>query len=243
MSIDEPERDGSVRIESFEVKPERLSPVNAPAKVRLCWSVRGAEQVILSGHGEVSPVQVRGLVLCVETTTTFVLTAYGSGFSEIASRCARVTVEPALSERRIPFDAIALWSGRPSDVPAGWRLCDGTGDTPDLTDRFVVGAGAALPAGKHDEGDHGTHAVQLVFRGVTGSDGEHRHKRPSGWEGVEAGKGDDVVGVNFEGHVHLSEAGRHRHALQDAVKHETAAGDALKPQWYALCYIKRVGPP
>ena len=33
-------------------------------------------------------MQVRGLVLCVETTTTFVLTAYGSGFSEIASKCA-----------------------------------------------------------------------------------------------------------------------------------------------------------
>ncbi len=240
-SIDAPERDGSVRIESFEVRPERLSGLDAPAKVRLCWSVRGAKQVVLSGHGAVPPVQVRGLVLSVETTTAFVLTAYGSGFSEVASKRACVTVEPALGERRIPIGAIALWSGRPSDVPAGWRLCDGSGGTPDLTDRFVVGAGEGLPAGRRGEGDHGTHALQLVFRGVTGAGGAHRHERPHGWEVVEAGKGDDVVGISFEGHTHLSEAGDHHHDLQATVDHETARGAALKPRWYALCYIKRIG--
>jgi microcystin-dependent protein len=36
---------------------------------------------------------------------------------------------------------IMLWSGSTSSVPSGWRLCDGGGGTPDLRDRFVVGAG------------------------------------------------------------------------------------------------------
>jgi len=36
---------------------------------------------------------------------------------------------------------ITLWSGAIVDIPAGWHLCDGTAGTPDLQDRFVVGAG------------------------------------------------------------------------------------------------------
>jgi hypothetical protein len=35
---------------------------------------------------------------------------------------------------------IVLWSGAIADVPPGWGLCDGSQGTPDLRDRFVVGA-------------------------------------------------------------------------------------------------------
>ena len=36
---------------------------------------------------------------------------------------------------------IMLWSGSEASIPAGWLLCDGTSSTPNLQDRFVVGAG------------------------------------------------------------------------------------------------------
>lgn len=36
---------------------------------------------------------------------------------------------------------IVLWSGAVGSIPAGWQLCNGTNGTPDLRDRFVVGAG------------------------------------------------------------------------------------------------------
>jgi len=36
---------------------------------------------------------------------------------------------------------ILLWHGAIVDIPDEWRLCDGTGGTPDLQDRFIVGAG------------------------------------------------------------------------------------------------------
>lgn len=38
--------------------------------------------------------------------------------------------------------AIGLWSGTVGSIPSGWYLCDGNNGTPDLTDRFVVGAGS-----------------------------------------------------------------------------------------------------
>lgn len=36
---------------------------------------------------------------------------------------------------------IVIWSGAVVDIPAGWALCDGNNNTPDLRDKIVVGAG------------------------------------------------------------------------------------------------------
>ncbi len=36
---------------------------------------------------------------------------------------------------------IGIWSGAIIDIPAGFALCDGNNGTPDLRDRFIVGAG------------------------------------------------------------------------------------------------------
>ena len=37
---------------------------------------------------------------------------------------------------------IILWSGSIASIPAGFALCDGASGTPDLRDRFIVGAGS-----------------------------------------------------------------------------------------------------
>ena len=39
----------------------------------------------------------------------------------------------------VPKGVIVMWSG--ATVPTGWALCDGTNGTPDLRNRFIVGAG------------------------------------------------------------------------------------------------------
>ena len=35
-----------------------------------------------------------------------------------------------------------IWSGSAVSIPSGWQLCDGTNGSPDLRDKFVVGAGS-----------------------------------------------------------------------------------------------------
>jgi hypothetical protein len=47
----------------------------------------------------------------------------------------------------IPTGIISLWYGATGAIPAGWYLCDGTNGTPDLRDRFVVGAGNSYAVG------------------------------------------------------------------------------------------------
>ena len=41
----------------------------------------------------------------------------------------------------VPSGAIILWSGASNAIPSGYVLCDGNNNTPNLQDRFVVGAG------------------------------------------------------------------------------------------------------
>ena len=47
----------------------------------------------------------------------------------------------------IPVGVITLWSGSIASIPSGWALCNGSAGTPDLRDRFVVGAGSTYAVG------------------------------------------------------------------------------------------------
>jgi hypothetical protein len=49
----------------------------------------------------------------------------------------------AFVQAAIPSGIITMWSGSTASVPSGWFLCDGNNGTPDLRDRFVVGAGSS----------------------------------------------------------------------------------------------------
>jgi microcystin-dependent protein len=43
----------------------------------------------------------------------------------------------------VPSGVIVMWSGSIASIPSGWVLCNGSNSTPDLRDRFVIGAGSA----------------------------------------------------------------------------------------------------
>lgn len=47
----------------------------------------------------------------------------------------------------IPSGTICLWSGSSDTIPSDWVLCNGENGTPDLRDRFVVGAGNSYTVG------------------------------------------------------------------------------------------------
>ena len=52
----------------------------------------------------------------------------------------------------VPKGIIVIWSGSLDDIPNGWVLCDGNNGTPDLTRRFIVGAGNGIYT--HYKGGH-----------------------------------------------------------------------------------------
>ncbi len=66
----------------------------------------------------------------------------------------------SLSPSALPAGVIVMWSGSLDSIPAGWALCDGSNGTPDLSNRFVLGAG------------------NEDYLGSTGGSRTHRHRIP-----------------------------------------------------------------
>lgn len=85
----------------------------------------------------------------------------------------------------IPTGMISLWYGSIGSVPSGWYLCDGTNGTPDLRDRFVVGAGStysvAATGGSKDAVlvSH-THTATVTDPGHTHAQGGNGSVTPGG---------------------------------------------------------------
>jgi len=60
-----------------------------------------------------------------------------------------------------PAGIIVMWSGSIASVPGGWHLCDGSIGTPDLRDRFVVGAGTSYAVGGTGGAVNHSHAITV----------------------------------------------------------------------------------
>lgn len=86
-------------------------------------------------------------------------------------------VQGATGATGIPAGLIAIWSGPSLTIPEGWVLCDGNNGTPDLRDKFVIGA-QALNVGFQGGATTHQHANALTTEGgahTHASDGGHQH--------------------------------------------------------------------
>ena len=74
---------------------------------------------------------------------------------------------------------IALWHSTLGSIPKGWVLCDGNNGTPDLTDKFIMGADSGNPPGSSGGSVNHTHPFTsdshrhsfLAGSGLTGGPG------------------------------------------------------------------------
>ena len=111
-----------------------------------------------------------------------------------------IGTQPA-SGATIPAGLIAMWSGSIGSIPSGWYLCDGSNGTPNLTDRFIIGAGSTYAV----NGTGGVSSVTLTTSNMpahthtaTVTDPTHSHViatpvtgltsgGSSGWQGTNTG--------------------------------------------------------
>jgi microcystin-dependent protein len=120
----------------------------------------------------------------------------------------------------VPTGGIIMWSGSIANIPSGFALCDGTSGTPDLTDRFVVGAGGS----DYNVGDTGgQEEVQLSVAELP----SHKHDFTAFTVGSQSGSG------TFESRFDLA---------GETPQTENTGGDQPhenRPPYYALAYIMK----
>jgi microcystin-dependent protein len=66
----------------------------------------------------------------------------GTTTTQVATTAFAATAATNAANASFPIGGIIMWSGSIGTIPAKWQLCDGTNGTPDLRNRFIVGAGS-----------------------------------------------------------------------------------------------------
>ena len=167
-----------------------------------------------------------------------------------------ITATEFIGDGAVPVGTIIMWSGSIPDIPTEWALCDGTNGTPDLRDRFVVGAGDNYAVG--DTGGEAMHTLTLAefpshkHTGTTTSNGSHwhyvaRNQSANGGGTSLAYKRTDLGWHSYDMWRHSSNAnwgltnhaGNHSHSFTTL---NTGGGQAHenRPPYYTLAYIMRV---
>lgn len=80
--------------------------------------------------------------------------AYHALYAEFATTAEKLVKPP------VPSGAIMMWYGNIAEIPEGWALCNGLNGTPDLRDKFTVGAGREYNIG--DTGGEKTHILTIA---------------------------------------------------------------------------------
>ena len=139
----------------------------------------------------------------------------------------------------VPRGCILLWSGSTSTIPGGWALCNGQNGTPDLRDRFVVGAGSTYAVAAKG----GATTVTLTTSQIPShthsiaSDGDHTHTVSFSAQGSNTSQSALTNSSSGGSSRTTSSSGAHTHTAGSS-----GGGGAHEnlPPYYALCYIMKV---
>jgi hypothetical protein len=80
-----------------------------------------------------------------------------------------------IMEAILPVGAVVPWAGSESEIPTGWAICDGNNTTPDLRDRFVIGAGSTYTLGQTCGVSSKSVASGISLQGATVPLAAHTH--------------------------------------------------------------------
>jgi len=109
----------------------------------------------------------------------------------------------------VPTGTILIWFGAIVDIPAGFVICDGDNNTPNLQDNFIMGAGATYAPGAAGGTVSHTHCGETM----------HTHYLS---EDADVAAGTDIGEYTTE---------------PEAVGNTGSAGTL--PSYYALAYIMK----
>jgi hypothetical protein len=146
----------------------------------------------------------------------------------------------------IPIGGIIMWSGTIASIPSNWRLCNGQNNTPDLRNRFVIGAivDSGSTAATNITGANtqtgGTKDAVVVAHSHTVSETSRGRKVITAFLGPNGGnfgtlstQGSDTYQTDHQ------TADDHTHSVTVISEGVSGINENLPP-YYALAFIMRV---
>jgi hypothetical protein len=152
----------------------------------------------------------------------------------------------AAAAAAFPIGGIIIWSGSIANVPSGWALCDGTNGTPNLRDRFVVGAGTSYAV--NNTGGSKDSIVVAHTHTATVTDPGHRHNLTlddgvtpitGGSINISAWNGRTMGATTASGGTLKTDLVNTGIGVTNASTGSSGT-DANLPPYYALAYIQRI---
>ena len=193
-------------------------------------------------------VPFSGIRLGSETSQQLISTVTSAmGINGTSGSDEKVATEKAIAvfvqsfvNQAIPVGSIIMWSG--STTPTGWAICDGSNNTPDLRDRFVVGTGTSYAIG--NTGGSNTVTLtdqQMPVHSHPITDPGHTHSFSRVDEGVSSGSATVMDGPTAGGDFSVSNETTGITATDNVggLNGITQAHEN-RPPYYALAFIMRV---
>lgn len=154
-----------------------------------------------------------------------------TGLTKIWAGVNDTVTELATAGASLPSGLIAIWKGSTSAIPDGWVLCNGQNGTPDLRDKFVLGAGNSYSVG--NTGGEETHVLTVEEMP------SHTHyaseSSASIWLGSRSGGKDSIM-------ADRSQLYQNEITLDVSISLGYSGGSSAHnnmPPYYALCYIMK----
>ena len=134
----------------------------------------------------------------------------------------------------IPAGGIFLWSGSIGSIPAGYVLCNGSNGTPDLRNRFIVGAASTYAV----DATGGSADAVVVSHTHTATDAGHSHAATGGLSYLLTGSGAAATPVAGSGATSSGSTASATANITVATA-GVSGTNANLPPYYALCYIMK----
>jgi len=145
----------------------------------------------------------------------------------------KVATTAYVATAAIPSGCIVIWSGASNAIPSGWNLCNGSNGTPDLRNRFVVGATSTYAVGATG----GSADAVVVSHSHTASDSGHSHTITNG-----ANLNSNITNGGVAGTTTKASATNETNSASANISVSTtgvSGTNANLPPYYALCYIQK----
>jgi microcystin-dependent protein len=190
-------------------------------------STQNANNVAITG-GAISGVTVSSSTISSSTISSGTIGSPVVATTQAVTTNNTTIATTAFVRSIIPAGVILMWSGSVASIPSGWLLCNGASGTPDLRDRFVIGAGSTYAVGATGgattatliEANLPSHTHSLSASGTTSTvNVDHTHNlSASGTTSTESANHTHPIGGSTGG-----QSVSHTHGISDPGHSHTAS--------------------